>query len=173
MEKKQGVSGYRDTQEALENVSAMKSEMDHMKGQTLEDISGLVNQLMKKIQEKRNALAPIVSELRVTRSQAQVKCSTLAPIVSELRVTRSQAQVKCSTLAPIVSELRVTRSQAQVKCSMYFGPCSHHPLLGRDSTLVKCSAFNQESPGSNPPATVSKPCQELGYLSFHSNCSTA
>ena len=72
MEKKQGVSGYRDTQERLENVSEMKSEMDQMKGQTLEDISGLVTQLMKKIQDKRNALAPIVSELRVTRTTAQV-----------------------------------------------------------------------------------------------------
>ena len=52
MEAKHGVSGYRETQEALENVSALKSELDQMKGRTLEDISFMVQQLTKKIADK-------------------------------------------------------------------------------------------------------------------------
>uniref|UniRef100_X1Z4C8 Intraflagellar transport protein 81 homolog n=1 Tax=Capitella teleta TaxID=283909 RepID=X1Z4C8_CAPTE len=71
LEARQGVSGYRETQEALENVSAMKSEMDMMKGRTLEDISYLVQQLTKKIADKKSALAPIIKELRPLRQRAQ------------------------------------------------------------------------------------------------------
>ena len=42
METKKGVSGYHETQEELEKVSAKKSELDEQKGKTLEDISELV-----------------------------------------------------------------------------------------------------------------------------------
>jgi intraflagellar transport protein 81 len=72
LEAKKGVAGYRETQEALENVSAMKSEMDMMKGRTLEDISYMVQQLTKKIADKKSALAPIIKELRPLRQRAQV-----------------------------------------------------------------------------------------------------
>ena len=42
IEAKKGVSGYHETQEELEKVSAKKSELDEQKGKTLEDISELV-----------------------------------------------------------------------------------------------------------------------------------
>ena len=71
LEARKGVAGYRETQEALENVSAMKSELDMMKGRTLEDISYMVQQLTKKIADKKSALAPIIKELRPLRQQAQ------------------------------------------------------------------------------------------------------
>ena len=58
IEAKQGVSGYRETQDALENVSALKSELDQMKGRTLEDISHMVQQLTKKIADKVNVPFP-------------------------------------------------------------------------------------------------------------------
>lgn len=72
------MSGYRETQEALENVSEMKSALDQMKGQTLEDISVMVNKLTRTIQEKKSALAPIIKELRPLRQQAQVYTSLLS-----------------------------------------------------------------------------------------------
>ena len=75
MEGKEGVSGYRETQEALESVSAIKSELDQMKGRTLEDISQLVQQLTKKISEKKEALAPTIKELRILRTQVKVSVS--------------------------------------------------------------------------------------------------
>ena len=42
IEATKGVSGYHDTQEELEKVSAIKSDLDEQKGKTLEDISELV-----------------------------------------------------------------------------------------------------------------------------------
>ena len=42
VEAMKGVSGYHDTQEELEKVSALKSDLDEQKGKTLEDISELV-----------------------------------------------------------------------------------------------------------------------------------
>lgn len=73
VEKQKGVSGYRETQDALENISSLKSELDGMKGRTLEDISYMVQQLNTKITAKKTALAPIIKELRPLRQRAQVR----------------------------------------------------------------------------------------------------
>ena len=53
-------------------MSSLKSEMDQMKGRTLEDISYMVQQLTEKIGRKKTALAPIIKELRPMRQRAQV-----------------------------------------------------------------------------------------------------
>lgn len=45
LEAKKGVAGYHDTQEELEKVSTIKSELDDVKGRTLEDMSHLVSML--------------------------------------------------------------------------------------------------------------------------------
>ena len=42
IEGKYGVSGFHETQEELEKVSTLKSELDEEKGKTLEDISQMV-----------------------------------------------------------------------------------------------------------------------------------
>lgn len=72
LENKKGVSGYRLTQENLEKVSTIKSELDETKGKTLEDMSDMVRRLTNKIAEKKNSLAPIIKELRPLRQRAQV-----------------------------------------------------------------------------------------------------
>lgn len=71
VENKKGVAGYRQTQEELEKVSAVKSELDEKKGKTLEDISDMVQRLTKTIANKKNSLAPIIKELRPMRQKAQ------------------------------------------------------------------------------------------------------
>lgn len=43
MEAQLGISGFSETQEELERVSAIKSELDEMKGRTLDDMSGMVS----------------------------------------------------------------------------------------------------------------------------------
>lgn len=48
IEQKRGISGYSDTQEELERVSALKSEVDEMKGRTLDDMSNMVIILIMK-----------------------------------------------------------------------------------------------------------------------------
>lgn len=42
MEAEKGISGYSNTQEELERVSAIKSELDEKKGRTLDDMSEMV-----------------------------------------------------------------------------------------------------------------------------------
>lgn len=73
IEAKKGVAGYHDTQEELEKVSTMKSELDDLKGKTLEDISEMVQKMNAKIAAKKSALAPVIKELRPLRQQAQEK----------------------------------------------------------------------------------------------------
>ena len=41
-------------------VSTVKSELDEMKGKTLEDMSEMVQKFHKRIAEKKNDLAPII-----------------------------------------------------------------------------------------------------------------
>ncbi|MGH0161658.1 UNVERIFIED_CONTAM: hypothetical protein FKN15_041605 [Acipenser sinensis] len=71
LEVKQGISGYSDTQEELERVSAIKSELDEMKGRTLDDMSEMVKKLNSVIAEKKSALAPVIKELRPLRQNCQ------------------------------------------------------------------------------------------------------
>uniref|UniRef100_A0A3Q3A2L0 Intraflagellar transport protein 81 homolog n=1 Tax=Kryptolebias marmoratus TaxID=37003 RepID=A0A3Q3A2L0_KRYMA len=69
MEAEKGISGYSNTQEELERVSAIKSELDEKKGRTLDDMSEMVKKLNSMIAEKKSALAPIIKELRSLRQQ--------------------------------------------------------------------------------------------------------
>uniref|UniRef100_H3BA04 Intraflagellar transport protein 81 homolog n=1 Tax=Latimeria chalumnae TaxID=7897 RepID=H3BA04_LATCH len=71
IEAKRGISGYSNTQEELERVSALKSELDEMKGRTLDDMSDMVKKLNAMIEEKKSALAPVIKELRPLRQKCQ------------------------------------------------------------------------------------------------------
>ncbi|XP_028852938.1 intraflagellar transport protein 81 homolog [Denticeps clupeoides] len=71
VEVQKGISGYSDTQEELERVSAIKSELDEMKGRTLDSMSEMVKKLNSMISEKKSALAPVIKELRPLRQQCQ------------------------------------------------------------------------------------------------------
>ncbi|KAM9744246.1 intraflagellar transport protein 81 homolog [Menidia menidia] len=71
MEAEKGISGYSDTQEELERVSAIKSELDEKKGRTLDSMSEMVKKLNLMIAEKKSALAPIIKELRSLRQRRE------------------------------------------------------------------------------------------------------
>ncbi|XP_041856508.1 intraflagellar transport protein 81 homolog [Melanotaenia boesemani] len=71
VEAEKGISGYSDTQEELERVSAIKSELDEKKGRTLDDMSEMVKKLNSMIVEKKSALAPIIKELRSLRQRRE------------------------------------------------------------------------------------------------------
>ena len=62
-EAERGISGFRDTKTHMEAVEATASGLDAQKGQTLEDMSGMVQQLSVKIAERKSRLAPIIKEL--------------------------------------------------------------------------------------------------------------
>ncbi|XP_077164194.1 intraflagellar transport protein 81 homolog [Paroedura picta] len=71
IEAKKGISGYSDTQEELERVSAVKSEMDEMKGRTLDSMSEMVRKLNAMVADKKSSLAPIIKDLRLLRQKCQ------------------------------------------------------------------------------------------------------
>ncbi|NXA82875.1 IFT81 protein, partial [Thryothorus ludovicianus] len=71
VEEKKGISGYSYTQEELERVSAVKSEMDEVKGQTLDNMSEMVKKLNAMVAEKKASLAPVIKELRQLRQSCQ------------------------------------------------------------------------------------------------------
>ncbi|XP_074525696.1 intraflagellar transport protein 81 homolog isoform X2 [Halichoeres trimaculatus] len=71
LEAEKGISGYSNTQEELERVSAIKSELDEKKGRTLDDMSEMVKKLNSMIAEKKSALSPVIKELRSLRQQCQ------------------------------------------------------------------------------------------------------
>ncbi|OXB84942.1 UNVERIFIED_CONTAM: hypothetical protein H355_016064 [Colinus virginianus] len=71
IEDKKGISGYSYTQEELERVSAVKSEVDGMKGQTLDNMSEMVKKLNTMVAEKKSSLAPVIKELRQLRQKCQ------------------------------------------------------------------------------------------------------
>ncbi|XP_010202919.2 intraflagellar transport protein 81 homolog isoform X1 [Colius striatus] len=71
IEEKKGISGYSYTQEELERVSAVKSEMDEMKGRTLDNMSAMVKKLNALVAEKKASLAPVIKELRQLRQSCQ------------------------------------------------------------------------------------------------------
>ncbi|KAL7884708.1 hypothetical protein AOLI_G00074780 [Acnodon oligacanthus] len=71
LEAQRGISGFSETQEELERVSAIKSELDELKGRTLDDMSEMVKKLNSAIAEKKSALSPIIKELRPLRQQCQ------------------------------------------------------------------------------------------------------
>uniref|UniRef100_H2YNA5 Intraflagellar transport protein 81 homolog n=1 Tax=Ciona savignyi TaxID=51511 RepID=H2YNA5_CIOSA len=71
LENKKGVAGFRDTQDELEKVSAMKSDFDEAKHRTLDDMSEMVQQLNSVIHDKKTLLAPVIKELRPLRQRCQ------------------------------------------------------------------------------------------------------
>ncbi|XP_057278589.1 intraflagellar transport protein 81 homolog [Pezoporus wallicus] len=71
IEDKKGISGYSYKQEELERVSAVKSEMDEMKGRTLDNMSETVKKLNSMVSEKKASLAPVIRELRQLRQKCQ------------------------------------------------------------------------------------------------------
>ncbi|KAJ3417510.1 Intraflagellar transport protein 81 [Chytridiales sp. JEL 0842] len=68
MEKRSGVVGYHADRENLEKVSERKSELDEVKGKTLNEISDIISSLMTTINEKKQLLAPVIQELRSLRA---------------------------------------------------------------------------------------------------------
>lgn len=71
LEKKLGIIGFRDVQKDLEDVSAAKGSIDEMKGQTLEEISKIVQEMNEKINQKKETYYHKVKQLKEARQQIQ------------------------------------------------------------------------------------------------------
>jgi len=70
-EKDKGIHGYANTEEQLVNVSEKKSVIDVEKGQTLNEISRIVEEINHNIRMKKDKLAPQIKVLRKVRQEYQ------------------------------------------------------------------------------------------------------
>uniref|UniRef100_A0A8C5LJV5 Intraflagellar transport protein 81 homolog n=1 Tax=Leptobrachium leishanense TaxID=445787 RepID=A0A8C5LJV5_9ANUR len=116
MEQKRGISGYSDTQEELERVSVLKSEVDEKKGRTLDDMSDMVKKLNSMIADKKTALAPIIKELRPLRQ----KCQDVRGLQEEC--SQAESQYHYINLIKKSVEMQVKRTADEMKA--YVSPDS-------------------------------------------------
>jgi intraflagellar transport protein 81 len=68
LEEKKGVAGYTAVQSDLEKVSKLKSRIDESKSATLQEISRIVEDIQKTIEEKKVVLAPKIKALHASRA---------------------------------------------------------------------------------------------------------
>lgn len=71
LEKKKGVHGYRQAQEAIEDASAAKSEFDDQTGRKLTDMTSAIHELTATIESKKAYLAPLIKKVRPLRQHYQ------------------------------------------------------------------------------------------------------
>ncbi|KAI8622652.1 hypothetical protein BC830DRAFT_1162737 [Chytriomyces sp. MP71] len=70
LERRSGVPGYSHDRETLEKVSERKSDLDSVKGKTLQEISDIIGSIVDNINDKKTVLAPVITELRKLRVMA-------------------------------------------------------------------------------------------------------
>ncbi|NXF74698.1 IFT81 protein, partial [Sclerurus mexicanus] len=125
-EEKKGISGYSYTQEELERVSAVKSEMDEMKGQTLDNMSEMVKKLNAVVAEKKASLAPVIKELR----QLRQKCQELTQECDEKKIQYDSCaaglESNCSALEQEVKGL--LEQCAQEESNYHYVSCMRRIL---------------------------------------------
>jgi intraflagellar transport protein 81 len=66
-----GIDGYSAVQSQLDKESDAKAAADEAKGQSLEQISQLVDEINEQIRSRKNRLAPQIKELRALRASSQ------------------------------------------------------------------------------------------------------
>lgn len=59
------LQGHRITQQTIVDITEKTAEMDQLKGSTLEDISGMVDQINREFKNKEAQLQPLMAELKV------------------------------------------------------------------------------------------------------------
>lgn len=71
LEREKGIMGYVDTENELVEVSDKKRDIDMEKGQTLNEISKIVEEINAQIRLKKDKLAPQIKVLRKVRQEYQ------------------------------------------------------------------------------------------------------
>ena len=143
LEERKGVTGFRQTQESLEKVSAMKSEVDEKKEQTLQDMSLAVERLTRAIEQKKITLAPLIREVRPLRQQHQ-----------DLRNNHAEKKASYDQMAV---GLRSNRSQLEKEVQSIWEECmaeeSHYHYL---QCMVQSIHLNQQRVAAEMKTIVAK-----------------
>ena len=101
-EERGGVKGYRQTKSRLEKTKETTAKVDELKGHTLQEISDMVQEMVKHVEEKRDKLQPMVSVLISFWIKDDFETWTVAKLfslflmintkINELKQTRSVFQ---------------------------------------------------------------------------------
>jgi intraflagellar transport protein 81 len=103
LERRHGVEGFSQARDDLEEVSALKQDIDIKKGATLEEMSKIVSELDARIKASKAKMSPIVKELRMLRTRA-------AEVQSEHENKKGAYESACASI-----ESERTRLEAEVK----------------------------------------------------------
>lgn len=110
LENEKGISGYRQTQETLEEVSAAKSEQDEIKGLSVAEYTAKAKELEDSINSKKSSLAPLIQQLRMHRQEAQT-------VEAEYNVKKEQYEKESKALesgkASLEKEVRMYRQEIE------------------------------------------------------------
>eukprot|EP00064_Thunnus_orientalis_P000396 superscaffoldBa00000019_g396 len=153
VEAEKGISGYSNTQEELERVSAIKSELDEKKGRTLDDMSEMVKKLNSMIVEKKSALAPIIKELRSLRQRCQELSQEYDEKKAQYESCAAGLESNRSKLEQEVKALREETAQEEnryhhINCmEVYMKNIAEQELLGKK--LREKQKMVRESHGAN------------------------
>ena len=72
LEQEKGIQGFRQIQKEIIDTSQTKNEIDKEKGETLEEISKIVQELNEKINAQKERLKQPVKQLKILREEHQV-----------------------------------------------------------------------------------------------------
>uniref|UniRef100_A0A3Q3STC8 Intraflagellar transport protein 81 homolog n=1 Tax=Mastacembelus armatus TaxID=205130 RepID=A0A3Q3STC8_9TELE len=142
VEAEKGISGYSDTQEELERVSAIKSELDEKKGRTLDDMSEMVKKLNSMMVEKKSALAPIIKELRSLRQ----RCQDLSHEYEEKKVQyescaagleSNRSKLEQVYILQLIIEMQIQRAAEEMKAYVSSDPQERKKKLREKQKLVR------------------------------------
>ncbi|XP_067249626.1 intraflagellar transport protein 81 homolog isoform X2 [Chanodichthys erythropterus] len=137
LEAQRGISGYSDTQEELERVSAIKSELDEMKGRTLDDMSEMVKKLNSVIAQKKTALSPLIKDLRALRQEH----AELAPEFEQKKAQYDTCAAGLeSNRSKLEQEVRTLREETAQEESRY-----HHINCMREITESQMQRAAEQS----------------------------
>jgi len=121
-EARKGLSGYQQTQDALEQVSQQKAEVDEVKGKTLEEIAQVVEEINSQIKTRKNRLAPQIKDLRNLRVKFQEQESEYL----------EKKQLYDNTKAGLdteVSKMQAEADAAEGECNHEESACHHYTHL--------------------------------------------
>merc|ERR1711916_312469 len=104
LERKQGVEGFRETQRELVEMTEKAAEVDQMKGQTLDEISAMVDQIGREFKSKQAQLQPLMAELKNVRheymeveAQFAERKSSYDKIAVGLEIEKQTLEKDCDT----------------------------------------------------------------------------
>lgn len=69
LERKKGIAGYSTVEDQIQGVSELKEQMDNNKSQSLQELTGLIQQIEQEVKEKKTKLAPGIKKLRTIRQR--------------------------------------------------------------------------------------------------------